>query len=340
MKLGSLKSWYGLARIGVHHDLEPDEQKKLILTNKIASLIMAICLFASSLAFILQDQSSSAPRLVLLAMTMLVVLGLNYFHQYRSASILLLTLPGVMVGIIPLITGSISEGIFLWTPYFSAGFSILPIFVLNAKKDRYALWLLGAFYLVLTLFIDRWFEWRMDYRLQLDFIHEHYRFYKIPQVELWLFLNVTFYSVIAINRRHEKRLSKLNLELREKNEEIQTQKEEISLQNDELLEKQEEISTINQNLEMILNERTKVIEERNRQIIEYAYFNAHQVRGPLARIMGLVNLTRHHTNPEELLDIVNRMDISAQELNQVVLQINKILEDEGGATQNDDFVSS
>lgn len=68
------------------------------------------------------------------------------------------------------------------------------------------------------------------------------------------------------------------------------------LQNQELALRQEETRAINDNLESMVDERTKESEKRNRELSEYAFINAHMLRGPLCRIIGLVNIMEK--NPE------------------------------------------
>jgi signal transduction histidine kinase len=72
-------------------------------------------------------------------------------------------------------------------------------------------------------------------------------------------------------------------------------------------------------------ERSAEIRTKNKQIIEYAHLNAHKVRGPLARIIGLLNLTKHTTDQEEIKELIAKMDFSAQELNEIITEMNEIL---------------
>jgi cell division protein FtsB len=61
-------------------------------------------------------------------------------------------------------------------------------------------------------------------------------------------------------------------------------------QNHELATRQEETRAINDNLESIVDERAHEVENKNRSLAEYAFINAHMLRGPLCRIIGLINL--------------------------------------------------
>jgi signal transduction histidine kinase len=65
-------------------------------------------------------------------------------------------------------------------------------------------------------------------------------------------------------------------------------KDKYDLQKEELLNRQNELNAINDNLEALVNERSKKILLKNEQLTKYAFTNAHSVRGPLARILGLI----------------------------------------------------
>ena len=66
----------------------------------------------------------------------------------------------------------------------------------------------------------------------------------------------------------------------------------IEAQNKELLEKRNELHHVNQQLEDLLDEKAKKIYAQKQSILSYAHANSHYVRGPVARLMGFVELFR------------------------------------------------
>jgi len=121
--------------------------------------------------------------------------------------------------------------------------------------------------------------------------------------------------------RYYKNKTKANNELKQLNDEIIFQREELKVAN-------EEIRSINENLENIVRQRSNHIEFQNHQLTEYAFFNAHKVRGPLARILGIINLIK--INPEWLQsdNLVEKLEEAAQELDESIKEINVILDGE------------
>lgn len=109
-------------------------------------------------------------------------------------------------------------------------------------------------------------------------------------------------------------------------QQLQQMHQAIQTQAKELEDAYQKIQQYNLELEGSIGERTRQLNQQNKQLIQYAYFNAHKVRGPLARIMGLVNLLPKAAHPLESEFIQDRLAESAQELDKVIHEINLILE--------------
>lgn len=128
----------------------------------------------------------------------------------------------------------------------------------------------------------------------------------------------------------ERRLQEDNRILEQKVEErtfeIQRQKEEIQAQNEEILSQAEEIKGINENLEMIVKERTSELERKNKALEEYAFINAHQLRAPLASILGLINLINKSELGNEEKEIIGHLEEAAEKLETIVRDITIAIE--------------
>jgi signal transduction histidine kinase len=109
-------------------------------------------------------------------------------------------------------------------------------------------------------------------------------------------------------------------------EELRANQEEIMAQRDDLAEKNEEIASINTNLESIVAERTRSLEDQNKRLSEYAFINAHQLRAPLASILGLINLFKTDTPMQEQHELLELLKKSSVELDQIVRSISRMLE--------------
>jgi signal transduction histidine kinase len=96
----------------------------------------------------------------------------------------------------------------------------------------------------------------------------------------------------------------------------------------ELKKAYDEIRSVNYNLELLILARTKHIEFQNRQLTEYAFFNSHKVRGPLARIIGIVQLME--IEPELIYkeNLITKLSVCSRELDGILHEIRNLLESE------------
>jgi hypothetical protein len=118
---------------------------------------------------------------------------------------------------------------------------------------------------------------------------------------------------------------KMNLHLRNANIELHEKSDEIAAQNEELLQTQDHLNLLNSNLEKEVTERTFKIMEQNEMLIKYSYTNAHQLRGPVARLLGLASIYKLEPNPDYDFFVSKMLD-QAKELDEVIRQINIELE--------------
>jgi ligand-binding sensor domain-containing protein len=110
------------------------------------------------------------------------------------------------------------------------------------------------------------------------------------------------------------------------NEELTASQDQILDQRDSLARKNEEIAAINTNLEKLVAERTHVLEQQNLKLSEYAFINAHEIRGPLASILGLIHLFELTNDPKEQNELLTHLKKSSVELDKIVRATNRMLE--------------
>jgi ligand-binding sensor domain-containing protein/signal transduction histidine kinase len=125
-----------------------------------------------------------------------------------------------------------------------------------------------------------------------------------------------------------------NEELRQSQEEISAQRDVVWLQNQKLeearavIEKQnQKIKLKNENLEDEIASRTKELLAYNQQLEQFAFISAHNLRAPVARILGLGKILElNPKDPTERKVVFEKMVVTARELDRVVRDLNTILE--------------
>lgn len=109
--------------------------------------------------------------------------------------------------------------------------------------------------------------------------------------------------------------------LRGANKELHNKAMEIEAQNEELVQIQDNLHEINIELENRVNERTQSLKIKTKKLIKYSYANAHHLRGPVARLLGLVAIQRLDPNPDFTF-FFNKIEAQALEIDSVVKHIN------------------
>lgn len=84
---------------------------------------------------------------------------------------------------------------------------------------------------------------------------------------------------------------------------------------------------MNSSIEQILQQQNLELEKKNKALDEYAFINSHHLRAPVARILGLVELCSHMELPPEAQEIISRMKSESENLDAVVRNISKVIQD-------------
>ncbi len=150
---------------------------------------------------------------------------------------------------------------------------------------------------------------------------------------IWFYVLATvaviFIGLSAVRYRERslvKEKSELEQRVHERTLELQIKTEEIQAQNEEIQSQSEEISGINENLEKLVQNRTQELEKKNKALEEYAFINAHNLRAPVASVLGLINLIKKVELDEDGKLIVQHLEESATKLDKVVNSITQAIE--------------
>jgi signal transduction histidine kinase len=115
-------------------------------------------------------------------------------------------------------------------------------------------------------------------------------------------------------------LMQVNIEVQEKNEELRASEEKLTASG-------EQLQQMNEYLNRVVIERTQALLNQNKSLVQHAYINAHKVRSPLARILGLVNIINHELElKENSKDILHHLHLSATELDDILTEVRINLE--------------
>ncbi len=107
------------------------------------------------------------------------------------------------------------------------------------------------------------------------------------------------------------------------------------------------LSASNENLEQVVNERTSELTNTNTELIrqntqleQFGYIIAHNLRSPVARILGLTNIinSSHFELPRDKV-ILEKLEHSALDLDTIIHDLNSILDVKKGVNHSFELVS-
>jgi signal transduction histidine kinase len=159
------------------------------------------------------------------------------------------------------------------------------------------------------------------------------------RTQQFLIIAVSIISVLAllmasINFRQHRKLLEVNSLLIGKNKEIEKQNTEIEDQAEKLTALNKKLSDLNKSLESRIAMRTDQLKNQNHKLAEFAFMNAHQLRAPIARTMGLINLIQKIELPKEDKVLIKYLENCGKELDQITKDISKSLDEDSIFNEN------
>jgi signal transduction histidine kinase len=157
----------------------------------------------------------------------------------------------------------------------------------------------------------------------------------------WFRWSILAFCAVAIYGYHKQRTSLLKSRARyleslvnERTRKIQNMNEEIAAQNEELALQSEALSIHNNELTQIKGFLEKRVDERtvelqklngelikqNSQLEQFAFITAHNIRGPVARIKGLLQLL-----PKGKIEELAHLELCVNDLDEVISDLSAIL---------------
>lgn len=177
--------------------------------------------------------------------------------------------------------------------------------------------------------------------LEMQHRSEEANLHSARKVNFWattaaLLLAVVCMAVVLFLNRYAKQNSVLYLQqkiVKEQSEEIMSQNEELSEKNNELGAISKMLKDVNETLEKRVEERTLELSKSNEELIDhvrkaeqFTFIVSHNLRGPFSRMKGLLKLFHYHNIEDpSVTEIIDKLDISMQDLENVIADLNVIL---------------
>lgn len=143
------------------------------------------------------------------------------------------------------------------------------------------------------------------------------------------------------------KIQKINNIANVRNKIIYEQKQDLQTINEELSQQNEQIKTLNESLEKIVDERTvelkhtiENLSKQNQDLEQFSYIISHNLRAPVARILGLMNvLDRSEIVSSNNQKIISYLEKSTQSLDEVIKDLTQIISIRKNLTSNKELVN-
>ncbi len=208
--------------------------------------------------------------------------------------------------------------------------SIIPYLLFDRAKIYHLVLAVLPTFFSLLLF-DNIMGWAGVSNSLVGAFADDYKVMQLRSMIAYLIISGGCYAFQSIIIQNDEMNQKLIKELKEKTEEIE-------MQNEELIQGQEKLNETNQHLEAEVSKKTENIKLQNMALINYAFANAHHVRGPLARILGLLQLTKIDKDLDQAW-VFKQLEEETNQIDFVVKQIAKDLNEVDFLADGKDSIS-
>jgi len=301
---------FDLARLGVATDYEDDVSRRIVFSN-----VVFVSLPIVYLIFMIIDYESYRIPVHELRFDQLIVpiiiaicvfcLWLNKVGKTTASRIIFIVLWPLLLHLIPLKILQTPYDYYLAYPFGIVFHSVLIQLLFSYKLERPLFWsFMMINVLAMIVFPDVLTYFDLEKEIPGDIVY--YIYYLYDGILYWLLFNlVTFYTIYVIGLYIEKVNASRKL--------IEVQKEELN--------------AANQNLELMVFRRTAALEEQNEKLRQFAYFNAHKLRGPFCRIQGLIQLQDlEGGNSNFSAEVKAKLSESIEELDDKIREIQRLVE--------------
>jgi len=345
------------------HRVPESLHQGVYLTNLLSIILSLLTFFLFGILFFLFGWSPTSGYIIGVAFVFLIIILIN--HSYYNFGRLLFCLLPIYMALLISIYAKYAESYHSYITYFDARFIILVTTILPAVsfrlKERLKMRVcLFSTFVCLILFDPIHSAFGVGY-FQSGFNSPSYSY--INYIVLISFFVLLFgvlslkkitenaegkaqkslkefnnANILLANRNEE--LTRLNTAMEIHNEEIVQQAKEITASrellkeaNRVISEQQEKLLTYNLRLEKMIEEKSADLLTANEELVrhnnelrQFSYTVSHNLRGPVARLLGLTDLFGKPISPKEKEEIGLMVRKSGLELDEVLKDLSLIID--------------
>lgn len=309
-----------LVKCGLTNTLDYYQKRGILISNYI-SLILSVVMVIIFVCNYLFFGKNLFDKLVIGLIVFLSPIILNKYSFITLSRILVCTIPVLFVWYVfisemlkmTVIEVSVYDGLRIYL----LAFCFFPYLLFD--KSNWLVLLVGVLPTLISILFFNFFLSLAGFSdAQYNLPHSDYAVRYFRTIISFIIISLSCYAFHSIINQNDEFNQKIVSELKKKTIEIEVQNAELNISQTKLYD-------LNQRLEEIVNLKTLNIQKQNEVLINYSYTNAHHLRGPVARILGLVQLLKmeKETNYPFFFE---KVENEAIDIDRIIKRISKDLE--------------
>lgn len=333
-------------------ELPWDLRRNINITNRITIVLSALTIIYLFILLFFFGWSITSPYIIALAIFLILIRILNQNGFYNSGRLLFTIVPPIIVLFLSL-KAKLAYPASSDINYYDSRIILLAIIMspglVFSMHEKVKLWVaFGIGFLCIALFDPIHEQLGVGY-YQRGFTGPSYFYINYLMVIGFFVITSGIITLKRIIEKSEKRQFQLQQNLETKNTELVAASENIAQQNKEIFSQREELQANQGKLEEAkrivenYNEELKAkIEEKNKELIhannellrtnadlrQFSYTVSHNLRGPIARLLGLTQLLqieKKEIDPE-VREVLHLITNTAHDFDGIIKDLNKIID--------------
>ena len=337
-----------ISKIGISHAGTIDETRSVVLTNKVGVVVFLLCTFLFAAYATLYSWNLITTAIPIVALSALLVLPLNHFGFLGIARFwLCILLPAscLFVSIVSkLMLPVIQDSEYYEFRFIMVVSAIIPCILFRLTEPRLIYSAIAFHFVALALYDPLHNLFGAGYYQQGQSDGSYY----FTNVIVILTITLMVVSILWVKKESESSEAKnllLIKDLEERSDRNEAQKEQILRQSHilevnqqkladayQVIERQKELlSRENKHLENEMVSMNKELTQTNDELIrsnnelrQFSFTVSHNLRGPVASLLGLVNLLNMETIDEENRQVLAYILESANQLDDILNDLREI----------------
>lgn len=315
--------WTTITRTGVGLTKDRLQNRHIILCNRISSILALSTLLIFIVAFLYFGWILSVKLAFFSSIFFLIPIVLNKF-TFFNVSRLLLSCSICIIAIVLSVADKFDvPGTLEEFQYFQFRLVLLiaclfPFILFKLEERKYWISLIALNFILLILY-DPIHEFFGVGYYQVGFSAPNYYFLNYMVIITFLILSGSTYSLKFSFEKYEQRNDLLIHDLHEANDLIFKQRELLALENRQL--NHDLVETNKQ-----LTETNKELIQHNNDLLQFSYTVSHNLRGPVASLIGLMHLLEKENPTEQESHIIGHINRSLTSLNGIINDLSNIID--------------